>query len=68
MTIETHSATWDAVRKHIDAELETSRRRLEATGMALAETEYERGRIAALNGILGLTKPPLKIAPTNPIY
>lgn len=55
--IDPHSATWLAVKAEIDKELETARTRLETRGLPVADTEHQRGRIAALKDIAALAEP-----------
>lgn len=57
MEIETASATWAVVKSHCEADIERARRALEMTGTSPVETEFQRGRIAALRSVLSLSKP-----------
>jgi hypothetical protein len=50
--VEPASASWLAVKAHCLAEIEAARARLEAFGMSAEAAEAERGRIAALRGVL----------------
>lgn len=54
MAINTTSDTWTAVREHCTTEIESARKRLEAKGFQ--DTEFERGRIAALRDVMKLVK------------
>jgi hypothetical protein len=55
--IDPHSRTWRAVKDWAEARLTSSRSTIEAVGMPPLETEYERGRIAAMRELLALTEP-----------
>ena len=57
--IEATSQTWIAVRKAAEGMIEVDRSALEARGLPDVDTEYLRGRIAALKDVLDLTKPPI---------
>jgi hypothetical protein len=52
MAIDPHSADWKAVKAHAEKEIERARERLEVPGLPAADTEHERGRIAALKKLL----------------
>lgn len=52
MKVDVHSADWKAVHAYATKEIERARVRLEAQGLDAISTENERGRIAALRGLL----------------
>ncbi|WP_022727231.1 hypothetical protein [Fodinicurvata sediminis] len=54
--IDTASATWDGVKEWGEAQLERSRSTLEAPGTSPIDTEYQRGRVAALRDLLALPR------------
>jgi hypothetical protein len=62
------SGTWAAVKAHCDAEIASARRTLEIPGVGHPETEALRARIAALQGVLALARPPQQIATVTPFY
>lgn len=68
MSIDPNSATWEAVKAHVEKALEGARSQLEASGLGLPETEYVRGQIKALTGVLDLTKVRPRIESTDPAY
>lgn len=55
--IDEHSRTWRAVKQWAEDRLVSSRATIEAAGMPPMDTEYQRGRIAVLRELLGLTEP-----------
>lgn len=55
--IETHSVTWRAVASWIEAEMAKARANLERSGTPERESDELRGRLKALNDLLGLAKP-----------
>ena len=55
--IDPYSETWAAVATHADDQIARARLALETRGMSAVETEYERGRIAALKAVLSLAQP-----------
>lgn len=58
--------TWAHVRKHCEAEIALAQARLERIGADPAETQADRGRIAALRGVLRLADPKPDATPTIP--
>lgn len=52
--IDTRSATWRAVKEEIARRIEGDRSWLEARTLPESETQFIRGRIAALRDILAL--------------
>lgn len=54
--IDAHSETWLAVAAHCTARIEATRTQLEGR-LDAADTEHERGRIAALRSVLALATP-----------
>lgn len=52
--IEVHSRTWEIVNARARVLIAEARSRLEKPGLDPVTTEYERGKIAALNSILSL--------------
>lgn len=56
MKVDAFSKEWLAVRDYCVAEIEAERTWLETKGLATEDSEYARGRIAALRGVLGLTE------------
>lgn len=66
--IDPQSLTWRAVTKAIAEDIADAQRRLERTGLALPETEFERGRIAALRQIERLAEPREQIPVEPPQY
>ena len=52
--IDPYSETWRAVEDHAKQVIEHGRTALEATGTGQERTEFQRGRIAAMRGLLGL--------------
>jgi hypothetical protein len=52
--IDTYSTTWTAVRDHATAAIEQSRARVMVRGVEERTADFERGRVAALQEILGL--------------
>lgn len=59
--IEPHSQTWRRVQEWAEAELDEAVRTLTQRGVGPVETEYERGRIAALSKLLSLAAEPQTI-------
>lgn len=55
--IDPYSETWRRVRKHATDEIEIARTELERSGMPAIDTEFRRGRIAALRALLALGEP-----------
>lgn len=49
---------WRDVKKEIDAMLSQSRQLIEAPSLDATRTEFQRGRINALNGLLRHFEPP----------
>lgn len=68
MKIDTYSETWRAVKAKADKGIEDARRRLEATGHPIDQTEYERGKIKAYREILDLVTAPTVIPSPDPLY
>lgn len=66
--IDPHSLTWQAVTKAIAEDVADAQKRLERTGLDLSETEFERGRIAALRQIERLAEPREQIPVDPPQY
>lgn len=63
------SPEWFALKKKIEAEIEAARGRLEQTGLPLEGTEFIRGEIAALRGVIKLVEPDAPITePTGTDY
>lgn len=60
--IDPYSETWRRVCKHANDELDQARTALEQPGLPAAETEFQRGRIAALRTLLALTEDKVKVA------
>lgn len=60
--IEPHSQTWRHVQEWAEAELDEAVRTLTQRGVGPVETEYERGRIAALSKLLSLAAEPQTIS------
>ena len=56
--IDRQSATWRAVATWAGKELATASEANEATGLPTAETEYLRGRIAAVRELMALMDEP----------
>lgn len=52
--IATHEQSWLGVAAHAKSEIEKRRTNLERPGLSPSETEFERGALAALRGILSL--------------
>ena len=55
--IDAYSETWQAVRDKAIAIIEQSRSRLEQRDQTEAETQFLRGKIAALRQMLEMTQP-----------
>lgn len=51
------SPTWAAVKAKADDTIETARQRLSTRGFSQLNSEYERGRIAAMKELLDMAKP-----------
>jgi hypothetical protein len=68
MTLDPHSATWEAVSRAAQEILAQARRRLEQPGLAPEATEFERGRIAAARAVLALAEPRTEIPVEAPAY
>lgn len=61
--IETDSRTWRAVTAWADKRMTSSRAAIESPGLGPVDTEYERGRLAAVRELLKLAEPK-----TNTLY
>jgi hypothetical protein len=68
MMIDTNNSVWQEVKAHAEAEIVTAQQRLEQPALSATETEFERGRIKALRGLLDLVKPKIVIPSTDPLY
>lgn len=68
MPVDPQSLTWQAVTKAIAEDIASARKRLERTGLDLPQTEFERGRIAALRQIESLAQPREQIPVEPPQY
>ena len=68
MSIDTNSATWAAVKAHVDKAIEAARQQLEAAGLGPVETESIRGEIKALRGVLAMVTPQPGFESTDPGY
>lgn len=68
MMIDTNNSVWHEVKAYAETAIDAARARLETPGMSAAETEFERGRIKALRGLLALAEPQLTIPSTDPHY
>lgn len=56
MPINPNSQTWQTITAETTKQIEESRKRLERAGLDLPQTEFERGRIAALRYIASLAE------------
>ncbi len=54
MIVNPHEMSWLAVEKHARTEIERHRDRLETEGLMDTETQFIRGKIAALRDVLKL--------------
>lgn len=54
--INQHEQSWLAVVAHANAEIEKRRSLLEMAGMPADASEFERGAIAALRGVIALAE------------
>ena len=65
--IDPFSQTWKEIAALANAQLVQATAELEATGLDLAATEFQRGRIAVLKGILSMAvpKPVIEDIPTT---
>lgn len=52
--VDTTSSTWRRVKDFAEGERTEALKRLQRTGLDLAGTEHQRGRIAAFDAILSL--------------
>lgn len=57
MNVNRHGADWLLIRRWIDAELADARAKLEARHAMIEDTQFERGRIAALRSLLDFGEP-----------
>lgn len=64
--IDPYSQTWLEVKEHAEKATEAATSAIIARGTDQAETEYHRGRIAALRAVLELGKPREEIQFTSP--
>lgn len=55
--IDTESPSWKAIAAWAEGRLSASRAAIEAHGLDLQQTEYQRGRIAMLRELLKLPTP-----------
>jgi hypothetical protein len=61
MMVDPHSQTWLAVLEAARQQMHIARVRLEKPGLSPVDTEFERGRIAALTALVGIAEPLPKI-------
>lgn len=54
--IDLHSFAWKAVEHHCEQELQAARERLEDRTQNHEQTQYLRGKVAALKAVLGLAE------------
>lgn len=69
--VDRYSDTWAAVSAWAADEIDEATGRLCAHGLSVVETEYQRGRIAALRGLLRLIEPPpqnIEVQDLSPDY
>lgn len=67
--IDTGSATWASIRAWADDEIASAFAALCVQGLSQPETEYHRGRIAALRALLRRGEPPVVSADgASPLY
>lgn len=66
--IDRNSVTWGAIEKWVAAEIEVATTALTRRGLGPVETEFERGRIAALSSLLRLAAPEQKFTAETVIY
>lgn len=59
--IDKNSATWNSVAAWATHEITESAQRIEQRGFGPSETEFERGRIAALRALLAIPDRPSQI-------
>lgn len=52
--IDRNSSSWRSVSDHAQNQIQVSMMRLAGHGLGMAETEFERGRIAAFRSVLQL--------------
>lgn len=55
--IDAHSSTWRVVATELRRVESEAIAQIAQRGLGLAETEFERGRIAAVRSLLGLVSP-----------
>lgn len=67
MKINQHEMSWLTVAKHAADEIEKRRGQLERRGLSETDTEFERGAIDALRGVLALAETDTDRIPTTPI-
>lgn len=60
--IDPNSQTWRAVKAWAEGRRERSRSALEAQALPASDTEFERGKIAAVRELLALAEPKVKTA------
>jgi hypothetical protein len=68
VNIEQHSDTWLVIRTHAEEQIEKAHAKLELRGTDANDTQFERGRIAALRTLLALAKPRPVIQADSPSY
>lgn len=66
--IERNDMGWKLVAKTAEDGIDTALRILEAQGTSPADTDFERGRIAAFREILKLGAVAPEIPASNPLY
>lgn len=64
--IDEHSQTWAEVRAATQRIIEEAAGALEATGLSLVDTEFQRGRIQAARQVLRLARPREPVLSTPP--
>lgn len=66
--IDRNSVTWDVIETWAATEIEVATAALTRRGLGPVETEFERGRIAALSSLLRLAEPEQKFTAETVVY
>jgi hypothetical protein len=64
--VDTSTSTWRRVKEFAEGERTEALKKVQRTGLDLAGTEYQRGRVAAFDAILSLGNAAAQELPVRP--